>query len=330
MPRQTLRARRATGSTPPSDTLNPNQHPRIALPPFDNNLNGSHKADIILHTPDNVTFYAHKLILSLASTFFRDTFSIPQASNVDSEQMEVIDLAESSTILDGALRFCYPVDDPEFDLAQSLSLVIDAMAKYQMVDVIGRAQTLLESRFLEEDPVRIFAIAYRYGWKTLARTAAEKTRCLPLPHKFVHELDFIPTRVYHSLNQYHANCSEGIRMMVGNPEYYDKTTSKWWSDHPCQNHESQWDYPTGQDEIDSFDSRTWYSMYMLRLSDQLSRRPCLETIEENSWILQAALTEAGDCGNCCQVALQCFYPWVEGVLTQEIVHALGQVTANAT
>ncbi|EIN03893.1 hypothetical protein PUNSTDRAFT_29952, partial [Punctularia strigosozonata HHB-11173 SS5] len=59
-------------------------------------------ADVILRTSDNVDFRVYKLILSLASPFFSDMFTLPQAmdANVGQPVPPVINMAEDSATID--------------------------------------------------------------------------------------------------------------------------------------------------------------------------------------------------------------------------------------
>ena len=59
-------------------------------------------------------FHVHKLILSFASTIFRDTFSIPQPSRCASGDptLDVVQISESAEVVEAFLKLIYPVDPP--------------------------------------------------------------------------------------------------------------------------------------------------------------------------------------------------------------------------
>lgn len=91
-----------------------------AAAPFDHA-----KADIILHSSDNIDFRIFKLFLSLASPFFETVFELTQSAKTSGNQeikadddLVVIRVPENSKTLDSLLRFFYPcnlVEDPKLE-----------------------------------------------------------------------------------------------------------------------------------------------------------------------------------------------------------------------
>ena len=72
-------------------------------------------ADVILRSSNGVNFFAHKIILSLASPIFSDMFSIPQPSTGGQEATRpIVDVTEDDLVLDSLLRYIYPVYNPSF------------------------------------------------------------------------------------------------------------------------------------------------------------------------------------------------------------------------
>ncbi|KAJ7502629.1 hypothetical protein B0H11DRAFT_1989394 [Mycena galericulata] len=144
-------------------------------PPFDNE-----DADVILRSSDEVDFRVFKLILSLSSSFFKDTFSLPQAPDLSKgADIQVVEILEDSHVLDKLLRFCYPCEDPVVKTLDEIHAVIEAMMKYDMLEVVKRAKQVLRS-FAKSHPVAVFAISCRYEWEDLARTAARAALAVPL------------------------------------------------------------------------------------------------------------------------------------------------------
>ncbi|PSR86949.1 hypothetical protein PHLCEN_2v5297 [Hermanssonia centrifuga] len=131
-------------------------------------------ADAVLRTSDNVDFYVHKVILSIASPFFNDLFSLIQPSiNSDAKVIEEpIIISEDSQTLDSLLRLCYPVDDPVITDISLLGCVLEAAIKYQM----GEAEKLVKvsmQPFVVTHPLQIYAIACRLKVEELAKVAAQ-------------------------------------------------------------------------------------------------------------------------------------------------------------
>ncbi|KAK0187692.1 hypothetical protein F5146DRAFT_1060180 [Armillaria mellea] len=127
-------------------------------------------ADVILISCDSIRLYAHKFILSLASPFFKDMFTLAQPPTDGT--LPTVPMTEDGETISQILRFCYPIKDPSFEEISALSRVMVVMArKYLMEDVVIRARTELR-KFSDAEPLRVFVIAYAMGWKEEATTAA--------------------------------------------------------------------------------------------------------------------------------------------------------------
>lgn len=270
---------------------------KVASAPFDDQ-----NADIVLRSSDKVDFRVYSLILSLASSFFKQAFTLPQPDPPRSDA-NLIDVAEDSIVLDKLLRCCYPGLEPVFKSAGELSPVIDAMAKYAMDNLFDRAKRIL-SGFSDNDPVRVFAISHRYGWKDMAVTAAKNTTSFRLPFAFVDELNHVPIKEYHTLVGYHSRCSNAV---LGMFEGFGSMCD-WVHDYPCEEHDINW-YDDGGEGIS--DRRYWVQLYMSQMCAQLQARPSMNTFSNSQWIVDIALTEATACQICSKLAGQEFLPWVD-------------------
>ena len=186
-----------------------------------NNEFGPPDGDIILRTQGTPThdFRVHKLVLSLASPVFRDMFGIPQPArdNVPRDDLEVVDVADPPQALDLVLRFVYPSPPPNVD---SLDLLVDGLVvtdKYS----IGGAQAELRLRmakFVKEDPLRVYAIASRFGFEEEADEASSLTTAngiyLPGLTDLPEDLRNIPATAYHKLVRIHEAYREEIEDVV--------------------------------------------------------------------------------------------------------------------
>lgn len=139
-------------------------------------------ADVVLLSSDHVSptkFRVHKCILSLASPFFRDMFTLPQApSHSNSEKADIpeIPVSESRDILEPLLRFVYPAPDPALHSLDELDPVLAAAVKYEFDTVIASLRGFLVSApFLQASPVKVYAIACRYGLTDEAKIASRYT-----------------------------------------------------------------------------------------------------------------------------------------------------------
>ncbi|KAI0789316.1 hypothetical protein C8Q75DRAFT_807410 [Abortiporus biennis] len=129
----------------------------MASEPFD-----ATDADIILRTSDNVYFHVYKVILSVASPYFKTMFSLPQGGSRAQQDQPVIDVEEDSRTIDDLLRLCYPVDDPvnlTDDFAR-VAKVVAAAVKYDLKEATTLMKTAL-SNFIPSVPLRVYAITCR-------------------------------------------------------------------------------------------------------------------------------------------------------------------------
>ncbi|KAJ7142264.1 hypothetical protein C8R44DRAFT_192014 [Mycena epipterygia] len=153
-PHQVLDPRCLTNTSMAPKTTDP--PPTFVLqPPFDDP-----GADIILRSSDRFDFHVRRLVLSLASPFFRDMFTLPQP--IPECPVPIIPVSESARVLNRSLRFWYRGTKPILgrtldELREMLETVI---RKYDMQFTIPLAKQLRGP--LAQDPVAVFAIAFRH------------------------------------------------------------------------------------------------------------------------------------------------------------------------
>lgn len=160
------------------DPVAPVESRKVANAPFDKRCG----ADVILRTSNDVDFYLHKDILSLASTFFETMFSLAQTSVAtpsdqatlasDDPDLPIIEVSEDSLTLEHILRYCYPVRDPVLVDLPLLDRVLGAAIKYALETVIEHAMNSLRG-FIVDEPLQVFIIACRHSCEDEARLAAE-------------------------------------------------------------------------------------------------------------------------------------------------------------
>ena len=133
--------------------------------------------DIILRTPESKLFRVHKNILSIASSVFRDMMTVPRPPSDSTGGGEceppVVDVYDSADDLEVLLRMIYPVAFPPITDLDALSKVFVILDKYGAEGLQERLKPLLISpAFLATDPMRVYAIACRWGFQTEAAVAA--------------------------------------------------------------------------------------------------------------------------------------------------------------
>ncbi|KAM5530301.1 hypothetical protein V8D89_016025 [Ganoderma adspersum] len=164
-------------------------------------------ADITLRTSDNVEFRVHRVILSLASSVFKDMFSMPQPSGSTGENdsaREPITVSEDGATLDVFLRICYPTINIKPSSLGQLRKVLAAATKYDAPLVLDQMkEALMIPEFLDSQPLVVFTIACVFHMEEVAQAAAETAITVPnLMSTFNYpKLEDVSAGAYHRLLQ---------------------------------------------------------------------------------------------------------------------------------
>ncbi|KZT06441.1 uncharacterized protein LAESUDRAFT_736864 [Laetiporus sulphureus 93-53] len=202
-------------------------------------------SDIVLRTssPETVDFAVHRCILSSASPFFEEMFTLPQGSSTDAHY-PIIDVSETPTTLDTLLRLVYPVPDPTIDDLDNLTSVLTAATKYELSSVVENLRKLLIApRFVEKYPTRVYAIASRFELEEEVKVASRYTLSVNILDCPLHDdLKHITAYAYHQLLNLHhqraqaaqalLQCSEDVKCMQCNGTRYGCSFGppRWWRD----------------------------------------------------------------------------------------------------
>jgi len=264
-------------------------------------------ADVILRSSDKepVDFRTFKLLLSLSSPFFAEIFTLPQPTGTPlysdecadtSRGIAVVQMAEDRETLRLLLGLCLPVsvnEIPRFSHLLEIQKVAEAACKFEMDGVLKylRGQLVLP-RFIESQPLRVFAIAYRYGWDLEARKAARYTLRHPMNTPFVSELEFISGATFYRLQEYHRMCGE----VASSRALLQPALAEWhdvWTWIVCKKCPPAWN-----DQSKNFpDSRKWWAQWIEDIAGELRTKPWGETVRK--WDLQnKAIRQAAACPNC--------------------------------
>ncbi|KAJ7504253.1 hypothetical protein B0H11DRAFT_2221690 [Mycena galericulata] len=264
-------------------------------------------ADIIVRsTTDNVDFRVHKAFLSVASPVFRTMLSLPQGE-LQSEflgthmkdGLHIVPFDEDKETLGALLRMCCPgwmlLDcEPLFPTAERALAVFIAARKYAMDGVERQVRSeLVASRFLEPDPLRMFALTIRAGLYDEARICARHTLRMPvLGRPYIPELECITAGAYHQLQAYHIQCGVLAQEVVKNVRWI--TEEKWvWFE--CCRGSSQ--------VVISAERRKWvakwWADFMVEAGSVLKERPSGETVGIDAEVVHAAIAKASaSCATC--------------------------------
>ena len=99
-------------------------------------------------------------------------FTLPQSNNPDEKEtqdgIDIFRLDERNQPLRYTLLFCYPGPSPIIDDIYNLMAVAQIAEKYEMGGIEEQARDIIKlSAFMKEDFLRIFAFAFRFGWKDI-------------------------------------------------------------------------------------------------------------------------------------------------------------------
>ncbi|KAG6908886.1 hypothetical protein DXG01_002864 [Tephrocybe rancida] len=234
-----------------------------AGPPFDHP-----DADIILRSSDTeepTDFRIFKLLLSLASPFFASAFTLPQPAD-DSDDVPIMEMQEDRHTLEMILGLCYPIsvqEPPRFTTLRDLRRAIQAANKFEMEGVQRHLKkVLVESRFIESQPLQVFAVACRHGWLEEARVAARYSLRHPMDTTLFEELELITAGTYRRLMQYRKECGEAGASEVLRHTLVRPANSPWSWD----SYESQYCTLCGG-------PRRWWLGWMHNVADAIRERP---------------------------------------------------------
>ncbi|KAF7795122.1 hypothetical protein EIP86_006269 [Pleurotus ostreatoroseus] len=137
-------------------------------------------ADVVFRTSDGIDFHVYKIILTLASPFFRDMFSLTQPpvnhNTKTADAADPIVVSEKSDVMDSLFRLCYPVDDPLIFELDFLEHVLAAAMKYQLLEAIKLLTAKLQGFCSATACLPVYGIACRLNLEEQARHAARTHR----------------------------------------------------------------------------------------------------------------------------------------------------------
>jgi hypothetical protein len=145
-------------------------------------------ADVILRAPlhpddpkstEFKDFHVHKVILSIASTFFRDMFFVPQPPwqpAQGDDNLPIVDITEPAEVFEIFLRLIYPIEPPAIHSLQIVDHLSQLAIKYPAANVrLKLKQILVSPSFLKSDPVWVYTIACRMDLDEEAELAIPHT-----------------------------------------------------------------------------------------------------------------------------------------------------------
>jgi hypothetical protein len=287
-------------------------------------MSNSRDPDVVIVASDGVQLRFSKSLLSQASPVFSDMFSVPQPnSSLDSDAPnhpnDPINLSEPSQTI--RLMLSLANSPPTSLLIDSLSEIanlLQAADKYDIKTIQEHAiYSLGQPRFLENEPLRVYAIASRYGAHDTAVLAAKNTLRYPLLHEaYFSELEMVDGGTIYRVFRFHKQCTAAALEVATNHTWIKdrygffscpKANSGENSDSDGEDNKGSEIHKT---TISSLPSRKykhgyskivyvhrWWTKFMDTTKVALSESPYSETIRDKGRAMEA-LSSASECSHC--------------------------------
>jgi hypothetical protein len=300
---------------PPSGAPGEDAPVFIPGPPFD-----SQDADVILRSSDGVDFHLHRAILSLVSSVLGDMFTVPQPDPAPIKP--TVEVAESSAVLNRALRFFYPGVQPVVENLNELGEIIGVLVdKYDAESVIPAAKEHLK-RYIVDEPLAVYVIAYTIRWEDLGIATARQTLKLRLrsidavspPH-----LDRIPATAYHNLLHYHHRCGLAAKAVTTDLRWIPSINDYVW--FRCTSCPQDGRIFVLSDN--GHYARIWFTNYLASLGGVLTETPGMDLDCHTSFY--DTMQTASQCGVCRGAVFRQFPAWVKTCLQPRIAQAIEEV-----
>jgi len=177
------------------------------------------RADLILQSNDEVPvhFRISKFILSIASPVFADMLSIPLPTSHKTHEIQVVSLPEDSETLDLSLRHLYPVRSPEVAELRQTLILAEFSHKYQ-VDALEQDITRYLMDAIKRDPVGVYAIANKFGYKGIGENAALSSLNLRFSQLRSQHVQYAPAEL--ELLRYHAACGQAASAVASQRPWF--------------------------------------------------------------------------------------------------------------
>jgi len=158
-------------------------------------------ADVVIRAAGTLDFRVHKCILSLVSPIFKDMFTIPQPPTDTPGVLPHVDVEDSPNAWENILRTIYPMPHPPVNNLDDLESLLLTAKKYEMEFVINLHQQSFRNRnFIQEDPLRLYAIACAGGFEDQAKYVARHAEHLKVVGRSdVGDLRGLTLESYHRL-----------------------------------------------------------------------------------------------------------------------------------
>ena len=253
-------------------------------------------ADVILRAPGGKEFHAHKLILSLASTVFRDMFSVLQSQPTESTQLPIVDVDDPPETLEIFLQIVYPTRSPLINNIETLASVLRLAEKYDAKAVIDAHKEYLLSICTDSPPIHLYAILCACGREKEAEAAARR-----IPLESLMPLDSHPLLHLMTIEHYQRL----VRFVIARNKRTREIVSK---------HRARIEGDRGLCPSDAA-HRLYPSTMTSSLQAAFEENPCIR-VAEALGIVSSAPLMFSPCQNACKYNVQGLRGYAEGLLKE--------------
>lgn len=203
-------------------------------------FNSFSEADIILGSRERVLFRVNIATLKRTSAWFRTMFSLPPKATPLPGSADSLYLDEDTHTLEGLLRMVCGLSIPPLETFDDVEALLHAAEKYDMPGPASIVRiAIMRPSFLSE-PIRLYAVACRYGWAEEARLASTHTLTLNIhAPEHEHTLLKLGTIAALSLFRLHRARREALRRRLDEPPFVNDS-----GDTACSHCGSVADYHT--------------------------------------------------------------------------------------
>lgn len=201
-------------------------------PPEDFNMRNT---DVILRSSDGASFRVHRLVLTTASPFFDDLFSLPQPDEDEMiDGIHVIHLPEDKEVLHSLVTMLYPIPS---ELPDSYHKVLDLLIASQKYDMTAVQSSIRAEVGRKAYPpltasaaFHTYAIASSKGLIPEMENAARLTLDYPMTFESIgDELGLFTGWALRDLARFRKRCRDSLVLCLESFLEYRSGPSKIWT-----------------------------------------------------------------------------------------------------
>jgi hypothetical protein len=278
-------------------------------------------------------------------------FSVPQSSSSPDSDTLPIDLSEHSDTIKLILTLCHthcPLTSLHINSLSDITNLLQAADKYEIKTIQKHAlDSLAQTKFLE-NPLRVYAIASRYGAHDTAALAARHVIRYPLLHAtYFSDLELVDGGTIYRVLYYHKQCTaaalevatnhtwirDGTYVFIDCPEA-DSDEDKYEDDNHGDNKELETHtttirtHPSRKHKngyLKSVSVHSWWTKFMATTKVALSESIQSETIRDKGRV-EEALSSASRCSRCGRRVMSDFNKFLEAFVS-EVKERVSNVSA---